>query len=260
MNRAVLEFVSKGSAGIIDETDDWYWVRVLNKFEMYVHKNDKSVTPCLVNDGFWESWITDYIIRQCTPGTVFFDVGANTGYYSMLAYFSGAMVWSFEPNPEYFNMLEATLERNGINTGMFRRTMKAISDKRGKETLYIPKELHGSASFTKLDAKWETHEIEVETIPLDFLNGAGKYIIKIDAEGAEEKIWDGMLESLRSRPAHTQVLLEYTPGAYSDEFIDKLEDYAPLRWINYDGEAERVDRDWLEAQTDWVMLVMQVAP
>jgi FkbM family methyltransferase len=256
MGRHVLEFKSRGAAGILDETEDWYWVRVLDAFEMYVHKQDKSVTPCLVQDGFWESWITQYVIDRIGPGTVFFDVGANTGYYALLANYYGAMVSAYEPNPAYHNMLQATIARQNVSRMPIRLSQTAISDKVGTETLYIPKELHGSASFTELDAKWETTPVEVKT---DYLrvNGCGHYLIKIDAEGAEEKIWDGFVDDLKKRVGPSEVLLEYTPNAYSDSFIDKLESYAPLHWINHDAQRVPVSREWLLSQNDWVMLTLR---
>lgn len=253
MGRQVLENAARLGAGILDETEDWYWVRVLNSFEMYVHKNDESVTPWLVKDGFWESWITQYIADRIGAGTVFFDVGANTGYYSFLANYMGAMVASYEPNPEYYKMIQATIERQNTNRMPIRVSNTAISDKKGTETLYVPKSLHGSASFTDMDAKWESTPIEVRTETLG-VNGCGAYLIKIDAEGAEEKIWDGFIGDLKKRVGPAEVLLEYTPNAYSDEFLDKLESYAPLHWINHDGHSEPVTREWVEAQTDWVML------
>lgn len=254
--RRVLEFKSRTGAGVIEEVGDYLWVRVLDQFEMYVHKDDQSVTPCLVQDGFWESWITQYVINRMGPGSVFIDVGANTGYYSLVARYHGAMVASFEPNPVYYDMFKATLERNG-NPPLMRVSNTAISDKSGTETLYIPKHLHGSASFSELDAKWETTPIEVRTETLG-VDAAGAYFVKIDAEGAEEKIWDGMVSrGLHRRIGPIEILLEYTPGAYSDSFIDKLESYAPLYWINGDAEAEPVSREWLLNQPDWVMLSLE---
>lgn len=253
MGRQALELDSRLGAGIICETDDYYLVKVLNQFEMYVHKQDKSVTPCLVRDGFWESWITEYIRTRVGAGTVFFDIGANTGYYSLLAYACGAMVVSYEPNPVYHNMLQATLDYHGIRNGMFRLSNYAVSDSKGTEILYVPKELHGSASFTDMDVEWETTPVEVKTTNLS-LKGCGYYMIKIDAEGAEEKIWDGMVDDLSRRIGPTEVLLEYTPNSYTPNFLAKLEKYSPLHWINHEAEAEPVTREWVEAQTDWVML------
>lgn len=256
MGRHVLENSSRTAAGILDETEDWYWVRVLNSFEMYVHKRDKSVTPCLVQDGFWESWITQYIIDRIGAGTVFFDVGANTGYYSLLANYMGAMVAAYEPNPVYYNMINATIERQNVSRMPIRVMNTAVSNESGTANLYVPKELHGSASFTQLDDVWESELIQVKTHPLS-LKGCGHYLIKIDAEGAEEKIWDGMIDDLNHRIGPQEVLLEYTPGAYSDNFIDKLESYAPLYWINDNAEAEKVSREWLLSQKDWVMLSLK---
>lgn len=256
MGRAVTEMLARQGAGILDETEKWYWVRVLNAFEMYVMKDDESLTPHLVGEGFWESWITQYLINRLGPGSVFFDVGANCGYYSMLAHHLIGMVSSYEPNPEYAEMLRATHERIG-SPRMWRLHETAISDKEGTETLYVPAKLQGSASFTRMDDKWDVHEVQVKTRPLTELGGCGHYVIKIDAEGAEEKIWDGMREAL-NRIEPTTVMLEYTPGAYSTEFLNKLDAYNPkgIRWINGDGNEEPVTHEWILDQTDWVMLVV----
>jgi FkbM family methyltransferase len=252
-----MELLARDNAGILDETEKWYWVRVLNQIEMYVMKDDESITPHLIREGFWESWITVWLRNQLTAGTVFYDVGANCGYYSMLAYHTIGMVSSYEPNPEYFEMLKATWERHG-SPRSWRLNNVALSDKEGTEKLYIPKRLHGSASFTKMDEKYDVREIEVRTRPLSELGGCGHYLIKIDAEGAEEKIWDGMIPHLQKRVGPNTIMLEYTPGAYSPDFISKLDSFGRpgIRWINGDGVDEPVTPEWILDQTDWVMLVV----
>jgi hypothetical protein len=132
----------------------------------------------------------------------------------------------------------------------------AVSDRRGKQTLWVPKRLHGSASFTRMDDVWEAEPVEVDTDILYF-DGASNCLVKIDAEGAEEKIWDGIHPQLKYAGNNNEFLLEYTPGAYTDNFLDKLESYAPLHWINHDGLRAPVGRDWLLGQQDWVMLSLR---
>lgn len=263
MKRQYLEWCGRQDAGPIDETDQWVWARVLGSFDMYVMKGDQSVAPHLVGDGFWESWVSTWMWNNIGPGGVFYDIGAHTGYYSLLAMWAGAhFCSSFEPNPDYYEMMLATRERNQIGS-RWRINNVAMSDQKGTATLYVPKHLTGSASFSPIDAKYDVTEIEVETARMDESfgsAGAGIHTFKIDAEGAEEKIWDGLIGYLNrwgSLIDRTRVLLEYTPGSYSGDFLDKLEDYAELAWINEDGQREPVSREWVLSQTDWVMLCLQ---
>lgn len=258
--RDYVELSGRFSVGVIEEDDKYKLVRVLNRFEMYIMKGDESVGPCLEKDGFWESWITTWMLNNIKPGTVFYDVGANTGYYSLLALHCGAMVAAFEPNPEYVKMLHKTGEYNNLGS-LLRIHDIALSDKQGIATLHIPATLHGSASLSPMDKKWLYHEVSVETKTLDQMygsNAAGVHVVKIDAEGAEEKIWDGMQSFLNDNPIRPPVvLLEYTPNAYSDGFIDKLQDHGVITTIDYTGAERPVDRDWIESQTDWVMLIIR---
>lgn len=253
----MIEFTSRANAKILDETDKWKLVQVLRDIPMYVMKGDESVAPHLEHDGFWESWITKWVLDHSGPGTVFWDIGANTGYYSLAAMSKGAMAIAFEPNPEYYEMMRATAEYH--DSGFFFKIInKALSDTDGVETLYLPKNLHGSASLTEMHERWEVTPVQVETTTLSSYGvGAGRHIIKIDAEGAEEKIWRGAGDFF-NKGFGTKILMEYTPGAYSDSFLDELEDWSGgLKWINFDGQAEPIDKQRVRDQGDWIMLLLE---
>lgn len=255
--RVLVEFMSKSRAGILDKTADYYWVHVLDRFDMYVHKEDLSVSPHLVNDGFWESWITKWVIDNVGEDTFFVDVGANTGYYSFLASDLGATVYAFEPNPMYSDMMTATCSRGNYNHVILSEI--ALSDYHGEAVLNIPTKLHGSASLNNIIPGYETTKVNVNVSPLD--DRITHYphshlVIKIDAEGEEERILKGA-KNLIDSAKDVVVLLEYTPGAYSADFVDHLFDNYDVAWVNHDGEEERIFYPWLEAQTDWVMLVLR---
>src|SRR5205807_5464610 len=65
--------------------------------------------------GEWEPNLTAWLARTLRPGDVFVDVGANIGYFSVLAAGlvgpAGAVV-AVEPSPTAFGMLVANLARN----------------------------------------------------------------------------------------------------------------------------------------------------
>jgi hypothetical protein len=102
------------------------------------------------------------------------------------------------------------------------------------------------------------------SVPTDTLNSfygninKQEVIIKIDAESAEEKIWDGASLFTEENDLDSIVfVIEYTPGAYSDDFIGKLESFGPLAKINFAGEEEPVTGKWLGRQSDWSMLIIR---
>lgn len=255
--RAMIELMAKGSAGTIDERDNYRWCRVLNRFEMYVNADDKSVSPHLMNEGFWESWITKWVIDNVDDETFFIDIGANTGYYSFLASDLGANVSVFEPNPEYLKMIVESSKRNGLKLGSV--SSAALSNYVGSATLNIPTELHGSASLSEIIPGYETKKVTVGVQMLDevFTEYYGnKVVIKIDAEGEEQRILEGGRKFL-DLSGDVVLLLEYTPGAYSTNFVDYLFDNYTVGWVNHNGDEEIVSIPWVESQTDWVMLVLR---
>ena len=65
--------------------------------------------------GVWEPEMTAYVEATLRPGGVFIDVGANIGYYSMLASRlvgpSGSVV-AIEPSPTNFSELKRNIALN----------------------------------------------------------------------------------------------------------------------------------------------------
>ena len=60
---------------------------------------DRFISSALVSDGIWEPYITPIVQRALNkyPDAAFIDVGANLGYYSILAARMGHHVIAVEP-------------------------------------------------------------------------------------------------------------------------------------------------------------------
>ena len=264
LSRSTVEERGMRGASIVSETDSTYTVRVLDSYELVVLKTDQSLTPCLVRDGFWEAWITSWFTRWVRPGMTFIDVGANCGYYTMLAeklVGRHGHVVAYEPNPVYAEMLRATRE---INDADFLIREIALSDKSSRVTLSVPGEFHGSASITHdfTGEQWgEARNYSVRTTTLDnelerlvFWNAD---VVKVDAEGAEELVWRGGNKLFRADASHSTIVLEYTPGSYSDAFLGELYAWGHVYSITFDGGEVPVTREFIQGQTDWTMLVIR---
>lgn len=250
-----LEYFGRSHAGMSHAEDNWCVAKVLGIFDLVLDTRDTSLTPHLAGGGYWESWITQWVCANVTEDHLFIDVGANCGYYTMLAETLGASVIACEPNPVYTDLLRSTRD---LNKAGFLIVDKAIADWTGVTTLSIPDTLHGSASIAiNFDGTQYPHtNVEVSTTTLD---DVAKYfnrptVVKIDAEGAEESVWLGMQKVITSQWV---ILMEYTPNAYSEFFLDELFEKTDVSLLNYQGAEESVSKDQILVATDWITLVIR---
>ena len=116
---------------------------------------------------------------------------------------------AFEPDPTNFALLQRNTEANGCRN--VRLEQKALSNEPGSITLFLHERNKGMHSFLRSD---ETqHSVEVEAVRLDdYLGNVSRRIdlAKIDVEGAEGMVLEGMQGTLKSNP-HMNLLLEFAP-------------------------------------------------
>ena len=87
----------------------------VNGKRMYVDLWDTAVSNHLFVAHTWEPEETSLISNRLKPGDVFVDVGANLGYFTLIA--SDAVgpagkVFAFEPAPHNFSLLEKNVRAN----------------------------------------------------------------------------------------------------------------------------------------------------
>jgi len=192
--------------------------RVLGRYKLCVDTQDLGLSSHLLLDGYWEMWSTEVIARRVHPGMVVADVGANLGYFTaLMADLVGpeGAVHAFEPNPAMAERLRRNLAINGFAR---RATVHAdpLSDRDGEAVQLVVHPQFPSAAFIVpcKDA--------LQTPPLlrtrrfdSFPELASADFIKIDAEGSEMAIWDGMSGLLKTGRSLT-ILLEFAPSRYAD--------------------------------------------
>ena len=167
----------------------------INGYEMYLYKDEKYMTPETLGKGGWEKEITDFVKQNLKPGQTFVDVGACIGYYTLLANKLGANVKAFEPSSENYEVLEKNLKLNSANIGNILTSKVAISDKTGEADLYdLDEESQGERAIRENGNKHE----KVMTIRLDKVLDKAPDMIKIDVEGHERQVLEGMGDLLQA--------------------------------------------------------------
>lgn len=130
--------------------------------------------------------LTKYFIKNFTNDSVFYDIGANYGFYSCLAesIIDKGEIHAFEPSPVVFSFLEKNLKTKFLNNF-------AISDNNG-EAVFFEKSGLGMSGGSSL-VRNGGDKISVQVITLD--DYVEKFsppsFLKIDVEGAEDKVIKG---------------------------------------------------------------------
>jgi FkbM family methyltransferase len=158
--------------------------------------------------GFYEKNVRS--ILKSIHGDCFYDVGANVGFYSLLLRHNFRQVYAVEPVPANIRRLKRSLSiRFARNVTVVPVT---LSDKNGKATFYVNSDsrtlidnLSASSLLEKFEFRSCDHApdrtyagspISVETMTFDSLLSEPKAdLVKIDVEGAEFLVLDGMKES-----------------------------------------------------------------
>jgi FkbM family methyltransferase len=241
---------------------------------VYVDTRDLSVAPHLLMSGEWEMNVTRHWLEMISrkKPSVIFDVGANVGYYGLIAATRAeGQVHFFEANPRLAAILQRSLSANGL---LLRGSVQnVLVGEKSAETaqLVIHGDYLGSGSahdvfLQRPRAYGETGSAErhtVTTLSLDDYcrqTGCTPQMIKIDVEGYEQLVFAGSVRLMQAE--ELTVFMEYTPGIYSREFYSQLTSAFPYIYRITDGsDLERVfDQATLESRSDQAMLILDKSP
>ena len=142
--------------------------------------------------GFYEQELAELLFQNINKGSVFYDLGAHWGYFSILASkFVGTKgkVYAFEPMPQNFHRLEQNIHINNIKNVTLLNL--AVANENG--TIKFS-DSNDTFANTYINASSKDF-IEVKATSLDQLMVAKSvlppHFIKIDVEGAEIDVLQG---------------------------------------------------------------------
>ena len=184
-------------------------------------RGKKWITHTLAGRSYWKGYyeppITNIISQQLSEDSVFFDIGSNVGYFSLLAAVKAykGHVHSFEPDRLTFDYAESIRQINNLpnwtanNQGVSERT----------ETLFYSS---GPTSTTGIITSEGGEVMSIISID-DYVNQKSLHridLIKIDVEGYGGHVLQGAVETLmRFKPA---ILMELHAGTNEFEYFQKL--------------------------------------
>lgn len=155
-------------------------------------------------DGSYEPQAVEAFMGLVRHDTLVFDIGANFGFYALLAGRAGANVIAFEPDPENASSLMRHVDVNGL-AERIHIVRQAVFSHVGNLTLTASEGLSAHRN-TKVGANHTDNSagIGVLCTTLDDFIGtnAAPTLVKIDVEGAESDVLRGADRLFRSYRPH----------------------------------------------------------
>jgi len=217
-----LRAVVEERPGLAYVADGHAWVRTTWGGKVLVDTADLLIAPWLMLDGVWEPAVGDFVRSVLRPGDVFVDVGANVGYFTILA--ADAIrhvghIYAFEANPATYELLQKTVTVNWMTSFITTEQLAVYEDTRTLEFV-MPEHFAGNSSLALDDRRREAPRIEVETISLDeYFAGRDMRadLVKVDVEGAELFVFRGMRKLVAANPALV-VVCEWSQADMGDHY------------------------------------------
>ncbi len=192
--------------------------------------------------------LTKFLINHLEDNTIFFDLGANLGYYSLLAsnISKNLRVFSFEPNEEIREVLEKN-KRDNIQI-----VPEAVSNIAGHAELHYGNIVLSGVSTLNLENTMLTEwggklpkRTIVKTTTLDLFCHEWSIkpdVVKIDVEGAEADVLMGAKTLLEKKGL--VIIMEVWIRPFTENYRRAIEILKKANFLCYgiseDGTLERV--------------------
>jgi FkbM family methyltransferase len=177
---------------------------------MYLDPDDQAITPWL-RKGVWEPLETMLFEGEIEAGDIVVDVGANVGYYTLIAANKvgpQGRVYAFEPDPDAFALLQANIELNALTNVV--AIDKALAAEPGRMELFRSSSNLGDHRLYDPGDGRTAVTVEVTTMDAALADVRGIDLIKIDTQGAECSILAGA-GAVLERERDAGIIMEYTP-------------------------------------------------
>ena len=158
----------------------------------------------------YEPETSKFIVKTLKKGDTFIDIGANNGYFSLMASIlvgSTGKVYAFEPTPDSFKRLQTNVHVNKFkNIKLFEC---ALGDKDGKIKLNVSKKEDGQNSIISIVDKKGSIAVQIKKLD-DILKGNRVNLIKIDVEGYEKEVFRGAIKTIKNN-RNIKIVFENNP-------------------------------------------------
>jgi FkbM family methyltransferase len=186
--------------------------------------------------GVWEPNISAYVAKTLRAGDTFVDVGANIGYFTVLAsrmVGGDGRVVAVEASPDFVGALGTNVDLNGCAN--VRLVHVAAGNRPGTLEFFQPCRHNRGNTTCVQPAPTPPALFTVDALPLTEIltrdELARARLVKIDVEGSENAVVRGLIPAVSSMRADVELIVEIDPvllavqGTTAAELMGLLERY-----------------------------------
>lgn len=244
--------------------NDTILCKILGEKKFFAIASDLGLSPHLIFDGFWEYWLTLHFARMVKPGDTVIDIGANLGYYAILAADlagpTGTIV-AVEPNPQVFSYLLKSIAVNGYG-GYVKPVNYAIASDSGERSVpfFVPAGEPKNGRFL-MDGESAAHlahfgqVFDVNVGSLAEFDFDKIDLIKIDVEGAELQVLQCLRPLIEKHSPKIVCEVNFRRGYSFEDLRNAVGIEKELFFLGFDAvvspftkhmaDQERQGEDWL---------------
>jgi len=194
-------------------------IRNIQENKMLLNLYDTGLSKQLFFYDYREPNCTELTKKLLKPGMTILEIGANIGYYTMIeskAIGKKGIIHAFEPSSKNFEFLEKNVSLNNYDDRV-KLYNSAVSNVSGTTKLFTPKKMNRSNMLSDNGGKYES----VKSVIIDDFFGKffNPNFIRMDVEGFEYYIFDGMINTLK-RSKNCIIYMEYHPYLIDKDGLD----------------------------------------
>jgi FkbM family methyltransferase len=208
--------------------------------ELWFDRADEVIRPYVERAGTWEPEEGRLLLDLTTPGCRFLDVGANIGYFSALLskHRPGTTIDAVEPEPGNSTLLGMNMWHNNVDA-----TIWPLALSSGERSLPLRLSVH-NAGDTRTNAARPKQWYDVVAPAArgdDLFGGRGFDLVKLDVQGFELDVLQGMPLTLERSPGIT-VVAEFWPAALRERHLEPVDVLRAYREMGFEMVTQ-VDDD-----------------
>lgn len=148
----------------------------------------------------WEPNLSRFLKKSLRDSDVFYDIGSNVGYYSLLAAKQDCTVVAIDPDPANIAVLKENIALNNFDKIRFKQI--GLGEKNEDRLFFRSKRSNnGQSGFISRNpiASFKVNIYQLDNL-IEHHNFPLPTVIKIDTEGWEEKVLIGAKKLLEHAP------------------------------------------------------------
>lgn len=204
---------------------------------LHVHDNPhETISKSIIETGLWESFETEVLLAHLNKGDTFIDIGANIGYYTVIAadrVGKDGRVIAYEPSKENHAILMRNIDSNSLQ--QVNAFNLGLSDHSCESSLFLNEENNGDHRIFNDDDKRSSVTINLANATEHLSSIVNKIdFIKIDTQGAEYHIINGLKPLIKANQQSIKLIIEFWPYGLKHCGASGLKLWRLLNGFNFD--------------------------